>query len=138
MSDHTDLEMIDTAEANIRADYSAGKISKEQFQKEMWIVSTARHQTREIPHVNKLDEVSRSNRARTIKRALISAGIAAYAAMSVFTFGLIWNTTECYASRYGAAYDASRCTEKKALSSMFSAILWPFTLSVQSQKGSDQ
>lgn len=129
---------IDTAEANIREDYRAGRISKEQFQKEMWIVSTARRQAREIPHANKLDEVSSSNRARTIKRALISAGIAAYAAMSVFTFGLIWDTTECYASGYGAAYDASRCTEKKALGSMFSAILWPFTLSVQIQEGSNE
>lgn len=127
---------IDTAEANIRADYSAGKISKEQFQKEMWIVSTARRQAREIPQANNLDEVSSSKRARTIKQALIGAGIAAYAAMAVFTFGLIWNGTECYASRYGAAYDASLCTEKKALGSMFSAILWPFALSVQIQKDS--
>lgn len=36
-------EMIDAAEGNIRADYLAGKISKEQFQKEMLIVARARH-----------------------------------------------------------------------------------------------
>jgi hypothetical protein len=138
MSDELTPEMIDTAEANIRADYSAGKTSKEQFQKEMRIVSTARRQAREIPNANKLDEVSSSNRARTIKQALIGAGIAAYAAMAVFTFGLIWNSTECYASRYGAAYDASRCRENKAANSMVSAIFWPFALSAQIQKGSDE
>jgi len=128
MSDELNPEMIDTAEANIRADYSAGKTSKEQFQKEMRIVSTARRQAREISQTNKLDEVSSSNRARTIKRALISAGIAA------FTFGLIWNSTECYVSRYGAEYDASKCTENRAANAMTSAILWPFALSVQIQK----
>jgi hypothetical protein len=134
MSDELTPEMIDTAEANIRADYSAGKTSKEQFRKEMRIVSTARRQAREISQTNKLDEVSSSNRPRTIKRALISAGIAAYAAMAVFTFGLIWNSTECYVSRYGAEYDASRCTENRAANAMTSAILWPFALSVQIQK----
>jgi hypothetical protein len=40
----TDDEMIDAAEANIRADYRAGKISKEQFQKELLIVARARQQ----------------------------------------------------------------------------------------------
>lgn len=136
MSDQAYPEMIDAAEENIRADYRAGRISKEQFQKEMWIVSTARHQARETTHGNKLEEVSSSNRARIIKHALIGAGITAYAAMAVFTFGLTWNSTECYASRYGAAYDASRCRENKATHSMVSAILWPFALSVQIQKGS--
>ncbi len=37
-------EMIDAAEANIRADYRNGKISKEQFQKELLIVARARQQ----------------------------------------------------------------------------------------------
>lgn len=37
-------EMIAAAEANIRADYRAGTISKEQFQKEMLIVARARQQ----------------------------------------------------------------------------------------------
>ncbi len=37
-------EMIDAAEANIRADYRAGTISKEQFRKEMLIVARARQQ----------------------------------------------------------------------------------------------
>lgn len=40
----TTPEMIDAAEANIRADHRAGKISKEQFQKEMLIMARARHQ----------------------------------------------------------------------------------------------
>jgi hypothetical protein len=40
----TDDKMIDAAEANIRADYRAGKISKEQFQKELLIVARARQQ----------------------------------------------------------------------------------------------
>lgn len=40
----TDNEMIDAAEANIRADYRAGTISKEQFQKELLIVARARQQ----------------------------------------------------------------------------------------------
>lgn len=35
---------IDAAEANIRADHRAGKISKEQFQKEMLIVAISRQQ----------------------------------------------------------------------------------------------
>lgn len=35
-------KMIDEAEANIRADYRAGTISKEQFQKELLIVARAR------------------------------------------------------------------------------------------------
>jgi len=39
-------EMIDAAEANIRSDYRAGKISKEQFQKELLIVARARKQER--------------------------------------------------------------------------------------------
>lgn len=34
--------MVDKAEANIRQDYSSGKISTEQFQKEMRIVANAR------------------------------------------------------------------------------------------------
>ena len=38
----TFAEMIDKAETNIRADYSAGKISKYQFQKEMLIVARAK------------------------------------------------------------------------------------------------
>jgi hypothetical protein len=39
------LSMIDAAEANIREDYyRAGKISREQFQKEMLIVARARQQ----------------------------------------------------------------------------------------------
>lgn len=37
-------EMIDQAEVNIRADYRAGTISKEQFQKELLIVARARQQ----------------------------------------------------------------------------------------------
>lgn len=37
-------EMIDAAEANIREDYRVGKISKEQFQKELLIVARARQQ----------------------------------------------------------------------------------------------
>lgn len=37
-------EMIDEAETNIRADYRSGKISKEQFQKELLIVARARQQ----------------------------------------------------------------------------------------------
>ncbi|MNE60233.1 hypothetical protein D3C80_1553650 [compost metagenome] len=40
-------EMIDAAEANIREDYRAGRISKEQFQKEMLIVARARAQAAE-------------------------------------------------------------------------------------------
>lgn len=36
--------MIDAAEANIREDRRTGKISKEQFQKEMLIVASARHE----------------------------------------------------------------------------------------------
>lgn len=42
MSDDLTPEMIDTAEANIRVDYRSGKISTEQFQKEMLIVARAR------------------------------------------------------------------------------------------------
>lgn len=42
MSDDLTPEMIDTAEANIRADHRSGKISTEQFQKEMLIVARAR------------------------------------------------------------------------------------------------
>ncbi len=38
------VSMIDAAEANIREDYRTGKISKEQFQKEMLIVARARQQ----------------------------------------------------------------------------------------------
>lgn len=37
-------EMVNQAEANIRADFRAGKISREQFQKEMLIVARARQQ----------------------------------------------------------------------------------------------
>jgi hypothetical protein len=44
MADDLTPEMIDTAEANIRADFRAGKISREQFQKEMLIVARARQQ----------------------------------------------------------------------------------------------
>lgn len=40
----TTPEMIDAAEANIRADHRAGKISKEQFQKEMLIMARARQE----------------------------------------------------------------------------------------------
>jgi hypothetical protein len=39
-------EMIDAAEANIRADYRAGKISREQLQKELLIVARARQQAK--------------------------------------------------------------------------------------------
>ncbi|MBA8797874.1 hypothetical protein FHW77_001556 [Agrobacterium sp. RC10-4-1] len=42
MSDDLTPEMIDTAEANIRGDHRSGKISTEQFQKEMLIVARAR------------------------------------------------------------------------------------------------
>ncbi len=42
MSDELTPEMIAKAEANIRTDYRDGKISKEQFQKELLIVSRAR------------------------------------------------------------------------------------------------
>ncbi|MDP9758285.1 MULTISPECIES: hypothetical protein [Agrobacterium] len=42
MSDPLSPEMIDAAEANIRADYRSGKISREQFQKEMLIVARSR------------------------------------------------------------------------------------------------
>jgi hypothetical protein len=42
MADDLTPEMIDTAEANIRADFRAGKISREQFQKEMLIVARSR------------------------------------------------------------------------------------------------
>jgi hypothetical protein len=34
--------MIDVAEANIRSDYRAGRISREQFHKELLIVARAR------------------------------------------------------------------------------------------------
>lgn len=44
MSEHATPEMIDAAEANIRADHCAGKITREQFQKEMLIVTKARQQ----------------------------------------------------------------------------------------------
>lgn len=39
-----DLPMISEAEANIRADYRDGKITKEQFQKEMLIMTRSRNQ----------------------------------------------------------------------------------------------
>jgi len=42
-------EMIADAEASIRADRRAGKISKEQFQKEMLIMARARQQVIENP-----------------------------------------------------------------------------------------
>lgn len=42
MSDELTPEMVDKAEANIRADYRDGKISKEQFQKELLFVERAR------------------------------------------------------------------------------------------------
>jgi hypothetical protein len=42
--EHATPEMIDAAEANIRDDHRNGKISKEQFQKEMLIVARARQQ----------------------------------------------------------------------------------------------
>lgn len=45
----TEPEMIDAAEANIRADYRAGRISKEQFQKEMLIMARARRQAQPAP-----------------------------------------------------------------------------------------
>jgi len=40
----TDEDMIDLAEANIRADYREGKIDKERFQREMLIVARSRAQ----------------------------------------------------------------------------------------------
>jgi len=40
---------IETAEANIRADHRAGKITKEQFQKEMLIMARARKQANADP-----------------------------------------------------------------------------------------
>ncbi|MGV1900708.1 hypothetical protein ACQZ6V_10500 [Agrobacterium sp. 22-3674b3] len=42
MSDNLTPEMINQAEANIREDFRAGRISREQFQKEMLIVARAR------------------------------------------------------------------------------------------------
>ncbi|WP_421416482.1 hypothetical protein [Agrobacterium tumefaciens] len=42
MSDNLKPEMINQAEANIREDFRAGRISREQFQKEMLIVARAR------------------------------------------------------------------------------------------------
>lgn len=42
--DQATPEMIDVAEANIRADYRQGKIDKRQFQKEMLIMTRARAQ----------------------------------------------------------------------------------------------
>lgn len=47
MSDNLTPEIINQAEANIRADFRAGKISREQFQKEMLIVARARQQSLE-------------------------------------------------------------------------------------------
>lgn len=45
MSDNLTPEMINQAEANIREDFRAGRISREQFQKEMLIVARARKYT---------------------------------------------------------------------------------------------
>ena len=41
------LPLVDQAEANIRADYSNGNITKEQFQKEMLV--TARYRAQQKP-----------------------------------------------------------------------------------------
>ncbi len=50
MGDDLTPEMIDTAEANIRGDHRSGKISTEQFQKEMLIVARARRYALAEPH----------------------------------------------------------------------------------------
>lgn len=47
MSAPVTQETIDKAEANIREDYRSGKISVEQFRKEMLIVARARQQSLE-------------------------------------------------------------------------------------------
>lgn len=44
MTEHVTPEEIDVAEAHIRADRRAGKITQEQFQKEMLIMARARKQ----------------------------------------------------------------------------------------------
>ncbi len=44
MTEHVTPEEIDVAEAHIRADRRAGKITQEQFQKEMLIMARARRQ----------------------------------------------------------------------------------------------
>lgn len=49
MGDDLTSGMIEKAEANIRADLKAGKISLEQFQKEMIIVARARKDIKEEP-----------------------------------------------------------------------------------------
>lgn len=72
MTEHATPEMIDAAEANIRADRRAGKITKEQFQKEMLIMANARSQalantppqsSLRVTPLDRLEEIAKAQKA---------------------------------------------------------------------------